>query len=484
MTIAPRRFAWPWLVAGWSSVAAGLIGCAILLSVKGEDFEWSKNLENIPALELALGSMASGFFFLALRWLIPESVNRLDRGEGYAFAFAFVVAIGLLARIILLPSVPALEDDFYRYLWDGGVTVAGFNPYARPPDAVFDNDGPEPLKQLAAQSGAVIERVNHPHLKTIYPPVAQVWFAISHAIEPWSLLAWRFVGLASEILSLLLIVKLLSLCKRSSLWSALYWWNPLVIKELTNSAHMEVVLIPVVLLAILSACHQRFVASAATLGIAIGTKLWPVLLLPLALRPLAARPTALFATLLLLAGMTLLWAWPVILGGLNDTSGFVAFAREWRTNSALFQALNAIAESIGAALGGSAEVSGLALRGLLATIVGLVAFKLAKPEYVSPIDVIHRFGWVIGLLVILSPAQFPWYATWILCLMPFMPLAGLFALTIALPLYYVSFAFIANDNLEHYNSAVIWVIWLPIWLAFLFDGVAQYPAPDRVAPNV
>ncbi|MCP5063626.1 MAG: hypothetical protein GY936_14360 [Ignavibacteriae bacterium] len=42
---------------------------------------------------------------------------------------AYIFGIGLVARILLVPTVPILEDDFNRYLWDGAVTANGFNPY-------------------------------------------------------------------------------------------------------------------------------------------------------------------------------------------------------------------------------------------------------------------------------------------------------------------------------------------------------------------
>ncbi|MEM9665197.1 MAG: hypothetical protein AAF970_09695, partial [Bacteroidota bacterium] len=40
------------------------------------------------------------------------------------------------ARVLYLPLLPGLSDDAYRYVWDGWVQAAGFNPYAfRPVDA-------------------------------------------------------------------------------------------------------------------------------------------------------------------------------------------------------------------------------------------------------------------------------------------------------------------------------------------------------------
>ncbi|MGD8779206.1 MAG: hypothetical protein PVH88_09635 [Ignavibacteria bacterium] len=44
-----------------------------------------------------------------------------------------IIIFGLVVRIILTPTFPVLEDDFYRYLWDGAVTANGINPYEHAP---------------------------------------------------------------------------------------------------------------------------------------------------------------------------------------------------------------------------------------------------------------------------------------------------------------------------------------------------------------
>ena len=39
------------------------------------------------------------------------------------------IAAGLICRFVLLFSVPALSDDFYRFLWDGRLQHLGINPF-------------------------------------------------------------------------------------------------------------------------------------------------------------------------------------------------------------------------------------------------------------------------------------------------------------------------------------------------------------------
>lgn len=100
--------------------------------------------------------------------------------------FLIIIGTGIIARLILIPAQPVVENDFYRYLWDGAVTANGFNPYEySPKEALNENterEVPEILKQLAEESGEIIHGINHPHIRTIYPPVAQVIFAVCYFI--------------------------------------------------------------------------------------------------------------------------------------------------------------------------------------------------------------------------------------------------------------------------------------------------------------
>ncbi len=65
------------------------------------------------------------------------------------------------------------------------------------------------------------------------------------------------------------------------------------------------------------------------------------------------------------------------------------------------------------------------------------------------------------MLYLLSPAQFPWYAIWMLPFLCFRPWLGLLAVTALVPIYYAAFHFIARDTHEIFRNYVVWVIWIP-----------------------
>jgi len=460
---------------GWFAVAFALLSLAAMLTAFGDKFAWLHSLSSIPSLELAAGYILAGAIFTYLIHLIPAAIGAGWQQSWRFLAFVFIV--GLLMRAILLVSVPALEDDFYRYLWDGGVTAHGLNPYGHAPGTIYHPDTAQALQALAAQSGPIIERVNHPHLKTIYPPAAQAWFALAHVIEPWSLLAWRIVGIGCELVTFTLLLLLLQTCGRSPIWVALYWWNPVAAKELINSAHMEFVLLPMVLLALWLGTQRRYLASTFALALAVGTKLWPVMLLPLLLKPLLKNPIRLFAALMLFGSLCLVWAIPPYFGGLDQTSGFVAFAKHWQTNSALFQNINRVAAPLGLDLSLTAETTGILVRLGLAAAVAAIALAVARTHYDTPHDFVVAAAWIVGAQFLLSPVQFPWYATWVFILLPLTPLPGLIAITVTIPLYYASFYFASIGRYDLFNTHVLWIIWMPVWLLLLRDAWRAWHHP-------
>lgn len=445
----------------WTGIGGLLLAGALGLQLASGYFGPRVDLADMPARTLAAGLMAAGLVYLLLALLIPRSV-RAGLGEDRRLVW-LVVGLGFALRMALFGSTPAMEDDWNRYLWDGAVTAHGMSPYAVSPDEAQTERFHYTLQPLARQSGTVIERINHSELKTIYPPVTQLFFAAAHVLSPWSLEAWRIVSLAAEAATLLLLLKLLSATGQSPLWVALYWWNPVIIKELMNSAHMESVVTPFVLAALLLTIRSRPLAATASLGFAVGAKVWPLILAPLVLRPLLASPVRLALAALLLAGMCILWAAPILAGGLDETSGFVVYVQYWRNSSAHFGALQSVVAALVGESPSAAQAAGLITRGLLAATAAAVALALALRPIAGAADLLVRAGLTTGALFLLSPSQFPWYAAWMLPFVVFRPWLGLLAVTALIPIYYVSFHYEALDEFEFYRDRVVWLIWLPVW---------------------
>lgn len=101
-------------------------------------------------------------FFGACVWMLrATSVN-----------WRWILGLAVLARIILLFTEPVLEDDFWRYLWDGRVLAHGFNPYAfKPLDPTLDT-----------LDVAYRHHIGWKQFGTIYPPFSIYIFAFSHLL--------------------------------------------------------------------------------------------------------------------------------------------------------------------------------------------------------------------------------------------------------------------------------------------------------------
>lgn len=463
------------LLLGWLTAALAYALLTALLLAFSDRFDNDNELADMPALALAGGLVAAGLAY-GLVWMLVTPSLKLGQRAGRVLLLA-IVGFGLALRIALAFSTPAIEDDYFRYLWDGAVVAQGLNPYSYAPEQADDAGTPDALTALAEDdAGAnVRSRINHAGLKTIYPPTAQAAFLLAYLIEPWSLGAWRIVCLAADLVTLTLLLALLAHLGRPALWVALYWLNPVVLKELFNSAHMEAIVIPPVLAAVLLALRGRQRMAALLLGIAVGAKLWPLILAPIVFRRLIGQTRLLVEVAGIFAAACALAALPAVLGGLDETSGFVAYATHWQTNSALLPALEAGWRVLLAPFGGAAS-SGQLARALLGLLLAGFVIRLAWRPVRSDTDVTARLALALLALVLLSPAQFPWYLAWAAWLLPVHPSAALLVATVTMPVYYASFYFHANGTYWIFRDIVVWAIWLPVWLTIILETNAAKPA--------
>jgi hypothetical protein len=459
------------VAAGWLCGGLLVIAFGVALTAFSPRFGYAYAVGAMPVVWLVTGLVLAGFVYcLCLPPLISQSLT-CDRRE-VRLIVGGIIAAGLAARLVLFASEPILEDDYQRYLWDGAVTASGNNPYALSPKEARAHDGE--LGRLARDSGEVVRRINHPEFRTVYPPVGQAAFALAHLIEPWSLAAWRSVLLIFDLAALALVLLLLREAGRSPLWSALYWWNPIVIKEVFNSAHMDAVILPFVLLALWLGLRRRPLASVSSLAFAVGAKLWPALLLPLLVRWYGQTDRRMFVNAIVLFGAILAaWALPIWFGGLDGQSGFVAYLSSWQTGSALFPALERAVAVVFSSMALPPETVGLVARIVVALCLALVSLLASRKPIENADDLLGRASLVVAALVLLSPAQFPWYAVWFAPFLAFRPWSGFLLLAATFPLYYLDFYFITHGRAEFFPDVVVWVIWIPVWAALALEAVRE-----------
>lgn len=341
--------------------------------------------------------------------------------------FAALVMLGVVARVALLASPPLYEDDYVRYLWDGGTTAHGLNPYARSPLSVSLETHPflpvagsktAPLStqaMLGRQSGGLLERVSYPSVTTIYPPLAQLGFAAAHLLHPWSLPAWKLVVLAAETGALLLLIGALGAAGLPRYWALGYWLCPLILKEFANGAHMDALLMPALAGLAWALFAGRLRIAALLIGVATGVKLWPALLI-IALVWRAPRWRDRLALTAIAGASAALLLAPMLLSLNPATSGLIAYADGWVRNSLAFPLILSASGAIFA----EADADRFARLGV-ALVVGLLAIRWGRAAAQQPaIATIAAWRDTTLALLLLSPTGYSWYGSWVV---PFFVLA-------------------------------------------------------------
>lgn len=450
----------------WLSGALGIVLFALVLTDLSAQFGYDWAVVDMPIATLAALLTCAGLIFFAAT-VAAQSIFSDQPAAHPKFALPLMIVAGLIARLVLFASEPALEDDYQRYLWDGAVTAHGVNPYIYAPQDAIDGGPDHPLAEIAKTAGVTLDRINHKSLTTIYPPVAQAALALAHMLKPFSLVSWRSVLLIADVATLAFLLAFLNLLNRSHLWSALYWWNPMVLKEFFNSAHMDALILPLVLATLYLAVKKKPVAATTTLGFAIGTKIWPILLVPLVWRHAIQNSRQLALCVLVATGLCLAWLVPYSAATFGENTGTFAYAQRWTINSPLFttvrsglQALFALwSDPNTAAMWGS-----ITARGLMAGCVSAVALLMARTRATDATDFLKRALIIVAALVLLAPAIYPWYALWMAPLLALVPQLGLLLLFATIPLYYTYFYFAAREVTYLYQNGIVWLVWVPVWL--------------------
>ncbi len=381
---------------------------------------------------------------------------QLRRGDRKA-PLLLILATALVARFLLLPSGLIQENDVYRYVLDGQVLLAGENPYGQSP-LELSLLPTEPLERALAEPAAkeVISRVGYADIPTLYPPAAQAAFAVGGLISGWNWIGLRVLFTLFDLALIGLIVLLLTRLGSPPSRVLLYAWNPLVLKEITNSVHVDV--LPAFFVVLLMVSLERMqvhgsrrwlLAAAGSMAAAALSKLYPILLLPAAFRFVSlvsgGKKAVTFAAVSL-AGIALGYLPFSPLGLDRLTDGLRSYAERWRMNQGAFDLLEVLLPQPRLACG------------ILILIVAVAVPWVRLRSRGSPVDLIGVCQWVLLLWFLLLPAPFPWYAVVLAALLPATPRFALttpavVALSGAAGLYYLSFYY------EYQQFPVAWWTW-------------------------
>jgi len=452
---APPHSGWPvayWIAGGsFVAYAALLSGLSRMLASDGIGRQHA-------LVWLAGGGVVAGSLYLF-------GLYRAQR-RGVQIAPVWIAVVAVLARLIVSVSQPMLESDYQRYLWDGAVTASGINPYRYPPSDIVAGaargQDADRLADLAHRAGPVLTSINHPTLTTIYPPVAQGSFAVANAIAPFDPNGLRIVLCLADAVTVLLLARLLRVLGLPAVQIAWFAWNPLLLREVYSSLHMDILLLPLVVAALLAAVRSQSGVAAAWLVVASAVKVWPIVLAPLVLRPLFGqwRRMAMVVGACGLLG-AVLWL-PVVLAPHGENSGFLAYGRGWQNNDGFFRAGIWLTERVLNLAHIEAWYSHMIMRLLTAGLVAGIVLWKSRTKPSDAASLVHRCLFTVGAIFLLSPTQFPWYWLWCLPFLTLRPSLPLLLYTALLPIYYV------QDQLVYPLSH--WLQHAPVWTLLAIAG--------------
>ncbi len=264
------------------SVAAALILLLVRPSLDPARIRW---------LPLLIGAWMA---FIVAAWLLRKVPRRTS--------VALILLGGIALQVAAVSAPPQGSNDLYRYIWDGRVQAAGIDPYQYVPTATqlvgLRNEFLfHPHAQYCVSPSYVSHhpaadltrgctRINRPTVPTIYPPVAEAYFLAVHYLPTANDSSTPIQATTALVAVLVTVLLLFGLGRlgRDIRMAALWSWCPTVVLEAGNSAHVDVVAVGITAAAILvlatARTTRRTILGGILLGLAIATKMTPVLTVP------------------------------------------------------------------------------------------------------------------------------------------------------------------------------------------------------------
>ncbi|MCP4640940.1 MAG: DUF2029 domain-containing protein [bacterium] len=372
----------------------------------------------------------------------------------------WLLVVAVLCRVLVLAGPHRYNSDVYRYLWDGDLVARGMNPYAAAPD--------DPTLDHVRTASPFYAGMNPDYngIRTVYGPVAMAVFALCARVPGDSVWAVRCTMTAADILTILLLVRMLRALRLPEAYVLVYALNPLLTDSFAQRGQMDALMLPFLVLTVLALVKGRPLASGAALGTAILVKIVPVVLIPVVAVGVFRRGGSVRR---FVAGIALVCAAgcaPFVGAGWGALSGLATYAASWHANASL-------ADILGILFGPWAQ--GVSLVLLAAVVFALVR---AGGDENDGARVPRAMAWTLLAVLLLAPAVFPWYLTWTL---PFVPILLASARRSVLPWVLLVWS----------GTAPLWymrfLVYTPVdevqwtWLADALSQAAEWiPEPWRV----
>lgn len=347
-----------------------------------------------------------------------------------------VAALAIVMRVPALLAPPYLSSDIYRYVWDGQVEAAGFNPYLHTP---VDPD----LAPLRDQD--IYPQIASPYAPTIYPPAAEGLFLAVTRISA-TVMAMKFAMLLCEVVTFVLLVRLLALEGLPIARVLIYAWHPLPIWEFAGSGHIDALMITFCVAALWALRRKRDGLSGLFLAGATLTKLYPMVLLPALYRRGGWRLPVAFGAAVVVGYAPFMSAGLRIFGFLPGYAGQEGFSGA----GSGFYLLTLLRYVPGLE---ALDAKIYALAAIIVLAAACAAMVLCRERGSSPYA---AAAILTALFTVLVSPHYPWYFAWLIIFACFVRSLALPWLTNACLLLYLltDYVFLPNTQQLLIQSAI------------------------------
>jgi hypothetical protein len=165
-------------IAVMGSIGVVLVIIHALTSQLSHQFIFGQDDQQRPIIHfLVLMGLAGVFYIGAI-----EIVRRNAVLFSSPMMLGIICLLALITRLVYVPSNLIQETDPYRYIWDGQAVIQGVNPYQYSPQEAASKELEPSSNKPVVQD--VYRKINHQGIRTIYPPLALLFFTIPTG-NPW-----------------------------------------------------------------------------------------------------------------------------------------------------------------------------------------------------------------------------------------------------------------------------------------------------------
>jgi hypothetical protein len=257
----------------------GAVGAVIATGVGATALSW------FIAQHSLLGARWHLIVLVATVWLPLWAIGAwaATRIEPRRLALGLVLLFALTTRLAAATgTTPSISNDLYRYGWDAHVQLAGIDPYRYPPAAAQLRDlrtatqfpNPAGCAHIGDRPGCTT--MNRADVRTIYPPVAEVWFDLVALLAPGNdARQWQIAGGLVDMATIGLLMVGLSRSGRDLRSAAWYALSPVAVIEFAGNGHVDGLGLLLLVAALLALQRGRRTLAGFLIGLAAMVKLYP-----------------------------------------------------------------------------------------------------------------------------------------------------------------------------------------------------------------